>query len=365
MIYLKRLWVIFFSSLVIAGCQSAQNDSQDDREVSGQSERQNSESILKNLDVPWSIAKNNNVFYLSERTGQVVKWDHDTDKKVIQKLKLKKKLHLEGEGGFLGFQLAPDFEESRQAFAYHTYKDGNEVKNRIVILEENADQWEEVRAVLEDIPGAQFHNGGRLKIGPDGKLYATAGDSLNPDLAQDKKSLAGKILRLELDGSVPGDNPFPGSFVYSYGHRNPQGLAWDEKGSLFSTEHGQSAHDEINWIQPGKNYGWPVIEGDEQQEGMEAPLYHTGEETWAPSGIAYKQGILYVATLTGNEVKQFEVHTGEVHTYLEGRGRMRDVIIEDDRLYTVTNNRDGRGNPRKEDDQMLLMKLKPAIEEEQ
>jgi glucose/arabinose dehydrogenase len=358
-IFLKRLWVIIFSSLVIAGCQSFQNEDQEDKEVSGQSERQDTESILKEMDVPWSITKSDDVFYLSERTGQIVKWNQVSDEKVTQKVKLKKKLHLEGEGGFLGFELSPDFGESKLAFAYHTYKDEDKIKNRIVVLKENTDHWVEVKTVLEDIPGARIHNGGRLKIGPDGKLYATAGDAMGPELAQDKNSLAGKILRLELDGSVPDDNPFPNSYVYSYGHRNPQGLAWDEKNSLFSTEHGQSAHDEINWIQPGKNYGWPVIEGDEQQEGMETPLYQTGEETWAPSGIAYKEGILYVATLAGNAVKRFEVHTGEVQTYLEGWGRMRDVMMEDDNLYTVTNNRDGRGNPRKDDDQMLLKKLSP------
>jgi glucose/arabinose dehydrogenase len=353
-IYLRNTWFLILISVFIAGCQSDQNESMENEETAGQSETQESESVLKNLDVPWSIAKNDGNFYLSERTGQIVKWNRDTNEKTIQNLNLKKTLHLEGEGGFLGFELASDFKDSKQAYAYHTYKEGNTVKNRIVVLEEKNGQWNEIKIVLENIPGAKFHNGGRIKIGPDGKLYAAAGDSLVPELAQDKDSLAGKILRIEPDGAVPEDNPFPGSYVYSYGHRNPQGLAWDEKGTLFSTEHGQSAQDEINWIQPGKNYGWPVIQGDEEKEGMETPLFHTGDETWAPSGIAYKEGILYVATLSGKAVKLFDVDTGGVQTYLDGWGRTRDVMIEDDDLYAVTNNRDGRGNPANEDDQMLL-----------
>lgn len=357
MIFLRIACFLILISVFIAGCQSDQDGSIQNEEAAGQSQAQDTDSVLKNLDVPWSIAKSDENFYLSERTGQIVKWNRDSDELVIQKLNLKKTLHLEGEGGFLGLELASDFKESKQAYAYHTYKEENTVKNRIVILEEKNGQWTEIKVVLEDIPGAQFHNGGRIKIGPDSKLYAAAGDSLNPEFAQNKDSLAGKILRIEPDGSVPADNPFPGSYVYSYGHRNPQGLAWDERGTLFSTEHGQSAHDEINRIQPGKNYGWPVIEGDEQREGMETPLYHTGDETWAPSGIAYKEGMLYVATLSGKAVKTFEVHTGGVQTYLDGWGRMRDVMIEDDDLYAVTNNRDGRGNPVKEDDQMLLKKL--------
>ncbi|MEM5017156.1 PQQ-dependent sugar dehydrogenase [Metabacillus indicus] len=349
-----RKWFAVGALIFLAGCQSDQESPESEAVV--QQEGQGAESVLKEMDVPWSINEHSGTFYLSERKGKIVKWDSASGEKDVQDVSFEKKVHLEGEGGFLGLQLAPDFDQNRQAYAYHTYKDGGTIKNRIVVIEEKNGRWEEVRVLLEDIPGARFHNGGRLKIGPDDKLYATAGDALTPELAQDRESLAGKILRLELDGALPDDNPFPESYVYSYGHRNPQGLAWSDNGEMYSTEHGQSAHDEINRIMPGRNYGWPVIEGDEQQEGMETPFFHTGSETWAPSGIAYKDGRLYVAALSGNAVKRVNINSRKAANEMDGFGRMRDVLVTGSGIYAITNNRDGRGNPRPGDDQLLVKK---------
>jgi glucose/arabinose dehydrogenase len=225
-------------------------------------------------------------------------------------------------------------------------------------MEQTGNEWVEKEELISNIPGAKLHNGGRLKIGPDGKLYVTTGDALNPDIAQDRSSLGGKILRMNLDGSIPHDNPFPQSYVYSYGHRNPQGLAWDEQGTLYSSEHGQIAHDEINKIEPGQNYGWPVIQGDETAEGMMRPLFHSGNDTWAPSGMSYHQGKLYVATLAGSRIMAFDLQKMTQETIFNNGGRMRDTFIENNHLYFISNNRDGRGIPAKNDDRLYRMSLK-------
>ncbi len=148
-------------------------------------------------------------------------------------------------------------------------------------MEENV--WREESLLLDNIPSGTYHHGGRLKIGSDGKLYVTTGDASAPDIAQDLDSLGGKILRMNLDGSIPNDNPYPNSYVYSYGHRNPQGITWSSDGTLYSSEHGSRANDEVNLIEAGQNYGWPIIEGYEEQEGMVSPLFTSGDtNTWAP-----------------------------------------------------------------------------------
>lgn len=314
------------------------------------------EVITTDLHIPWNINKHVNTFYLSQREGNVIKVDGVTGSKINQNVEVTKEVLHAGEGGLLGFILAPDFEESLEAFAYHTYKQEGQIFNRIIVLKLVENTWKEARLLVDGIPGGQIHNGGRIKIGPDGKLYATTGDAGEPEKAQNIESLAGKILRIELDGNVPKDNPFANSNVYSYGHRNPQGIAWDDE-KLYSTEHGQSAHDEINLIEPGGNYGWPIIEGDQQAPNMVSPLFHTGDNTWAPSGMAIKDNKIYVANLRGANIKVFNLTDHTVDTLFENAGRMRDVLIESDTIFTLTNNLDGRGEPQKGDDKLLKISL--------
>jgi glucose/arabinose dehydrogenase len=312
------------------------------------------EVLADNLRIPWSINKAGEVSFVSEREGAIVRVGDGGQTR--QEVQLEKPVSGAAEAGLLGLVLARDFAESNQAFAYYTYEDGGQY-NRIVQLTLEDDVWVESKLLLDQIPSGNVHHGGRLAIGPDGKLYATAGDASRPELAQDLVSLAGKILRLNLDGSVPDDNPFADSYVFSYGHRNPQGMVWDEDGTMFASEHGPSARDEINVIEPGNNYGWPEITGDEEKQGMESPLFHSGENTWAPSGMAVLDGKLYVAALRGSAVLEFDVEKREVREVVSGLGRIRDVMIQDDELYFISNNTDGRGSPKEDDDKLYKIPL--------
>jgi glucose/arabinose dehydrogenase len=213
------------------------------------------------------------------------------------------------------------------------------------------------------VGGSSIHDGGRVKFGPDGKLYWTTGDAGSPQLAQSLSSLNGKILRLNADGSIPADNPFPDSYVYSYGHRNPQGLAWEPgSGRLYATEHGPSARDEVNYIEPGKNYGWPVITGDQAQNNMVTPLINSGSNTWAPSGAAFVTsgpwaGSLLFAGLRGESLFRLTINGLALERYYANEfGRLRDVVMgSDGAIYILTNNRDGRGSPRSGDDRILRL----------
>jgi glucose/arabinose dehydrogenase len=267
-----------------------------------------------------------------------------------------------GEGGLLGMALAPDFETSRFVYLYQTVRHPNgRVANRVVRAVFQGGLGEP-QVVIDEIPGAKYHDGGRIAFGPDGMLYITTGDASESSQAQDTASLAGKILRLNPDGSVPSDNPF-GNAVWSYGHRNPQGLAWDDQGRLWATEHGRSGistgYDELNLIVKGGNYGWPDLQGDAKREGMIPPVAHSGPKvTWAPAGIAFYDGALYFAGLRGAALyRAVPDESGKVDgvtPFLQKEyGRLRAVHTIGNYLYVTTSNRDGRGSARDWDDQLL------------
>jgi glucose/arabinose dehydrogenase len=283
-----------------------------------------------------------------------------------------------GEGGLLGLALSPEFASDRYVYVYYTDTGPSGLRNRVVRLRERNGTGAEPETILDGIPGASVHDGGRIRFGPDGKLYVTAGDAGQRANAQDLQSLAGKILRLNPDGSIPSDNPFPNSPVYSYGHRNPQGIDWHPRtGRMYETEHGPSgeasafAHDEVNWIQSGKNYGWPAVVGTSTDTRYVNPIYQTGDTTWAPSGCSFCYGnmfpawrnSLFVTTLRGVHLHRFEFDeiTGQVETheaFLQNMyGRLRDVIEGPDGfLYLFTSNRDGRGSPASDDDKLLRIR---------
>ncbi len=285
-------------------------------------------------------------------------------------------LRARGEGGLMGLALHPRFAESPFVYVMYTARTSDGTSNIIIRFKHQGEQGGE-RGVFDKIilsgpPGARYHNGGRIAFGPDGMLYVTTGEIFERDLAQDRASLGGKILRLTPEGAVPDDNPWPGSPVYSLGHRNPQGLAWHPRtGALYASEHGPSgevgfgAHDEVNLIRPGRNYGWPRAIGAVGKAGFEDPIAVWPEYTTPPSGMAFWDGALFVATLRseallrlalsaeGDRVISVERWFSEYSS--KGRfGRLRDAVAgPDGRLYVLTSNRGGRGDPRPGDDRIL------------
>ncbi|ENH95908.1 glucose dehydrogenase [Gracilibacillus halophilus YIM-C55.5] len=335
-----------------SGVKREVQDKENDDHLSSDSDP---EIVTDNLNVPWSIAKTQDTFYITERPGSIV--EITDGEQVRQTVELENEVATAAEAGLLGFVLDPNFSNSHLAYAYYTYEENESQYNRVITLRLQDNVWTEEEVLVDQLPSGAYHHGGRLKMGPDGKLYATTGDATDENIAQDKSSLGGKILRMNVDGTIPKDNPLSDSYVYSYGHRNPQGLTWiDEK--LYASEHGNAANDEINHIQPGNNYGWPIIEGDEEQEGMISPLFTSGNDvTWAPSGMDAYENNLYVAGLRGEAIFQFTPETGDEQKWLSGFGRIRDVFIENDQLYFITNNRDGRGSPDENDDVLYQLSL--------
>ncbi|MFU1767995.1 PQQ-dependent sugar dehydrogenase [Mammaliicoccus sciuri] len=369
---MKRLMISAISaSFILSACSNDSRDETEDKGKQTQNEMEHEQSqsddnqerketkgietVAQGLDTPWSIARSNDVFYLSERPGKIIKIDGN--KKTEQQVDLEKEVSTAAEAGLLGFVLAADFKDSQEAYAYYTYEDNGQF-NRIVKLKLENDTWKEEEVLIDKIPSGQYHHGGRLKIGPDDKLYATTGDASDEQNAQDKDTLGGKILRINLDGSKPKDNPISNSYVYSYGHRNPQGIVWTPDGQMYASEHGNQANDEINEIKEGHNYGWPVIEGNEENNNMETPIFTSGsDDTWAPSGIAFKDGIIYSAALRGEGIMKFDVEKDEMKKVATKYGRIRDVYIVNNELYFVSNNTDGRGNPSQNDDKMYKVSL--------
>ena len=315
--------------------------------------------VAENIQVPWEIAFLPDGSYLiTERPGTLLRIKDGESARIT----IADVVH-RGEGGLLGLALHPEFAANSLVYIYYTAQSGNNLINRVerhaFDLEENALQ--EKIVIIDNIPGASFHDGGRIAFGPDGYLYITTGDAGVPSNAQDKSSLAGKILRLKDDGTVPDDNPFA-SPVFSYGHRNPQGLDWDAAGQLWTTDHGPSGaetgHDEINLIIKGGNYGWPLVRGDETGTGLIGPVIHSGrDETWAPAGLAIAGDKLLFTGLRGEALYSAQIKNGALaglKTNFRGDfGRLRFVREHDGSLYLGTNNTDGRGSTRPGDDKII------------
>jgi len=336
------------------------------------------ETVAEDLEIPWAIAfAPDGRIFVTERIGQL----RVIDDGVLNPQPVKILDVGAGEGGLLGIALDPNFEENHYLYLYYTYNDFFSNFNKVVRYTESDNQLSEEKILLEKIPGASYHDGGRIKFGPDGKLYVTTGDAGITENAQDLNSLGGKILRINSDGTIPDDNPFPNSLVYSLGHRNPQGLDWDPiTGKLVSSEHGPRNHDEVNVIQAGKNYGWPKVIGDEVDPKYQSPLLHTGDETWAPSGASfYKSSNIpewenkfFIATLRGEHLRMLDLDLEENKVissealFLGEFGRLRDASVgPDGNLYILTSNRDGRGSPAPNDDRILrITPVAQTIEED-
>ncbi|MDP9865484.1 MULTISPECIES: PQQ-dependent sugar dehydrogenase [Streptosporangium] len=261
----------------------------------------------------------------------------------------------DGEGGLLGVAVSPTFEKDRLVFLYFT----SARDNRIVRYRYDR-SLTGATVILDGIPKGAIHNGGRLAFGPDGYLYATTGETGDRALAQALGSLAGKILRMTPDGRPAPGNPF-GNVIWSYGHRNVQGLAWDPSGRLYASEFGSDAFDEINLIRKGGNYGWPEVEGVGGGSRYVDPVVTWSTDEASPSGMAYADGSLWVGALRGARLWQVPLAAdgtaGTPVARFEGRyGRLRAVAAAPGGLLWIgTSNKDGRGTPRPGDDRLLVV----------
>ncbi|MFF5449827.1 PQQ-dependent sugar dehydrogenase [Streptomyces sp. NPDC012950] len=262
-----------------------------------------------------------------------------------------------GEGGLLGLAV-----RDGRVYAYLTASSDN----RIVRMRYGGgagDRLGPPEPVLTGIPKGFTHNGGRIAFGPDGMLYAGTGETGETGLAQDRESLGGKVLRMTPEGRPAPGNPFPDSVVYSYGHRNVQGLAWDADGRLWAAEFGQNTWDELNLVGAGKNYGWPEAEGKAGKRGFEDPVAQWKTSEASPSGIAYARGAIWMAGLRGERLWRVPLsgaeRSGEPEAFLEGgHGRLRTVLATGgDRLWLVTSETDTRGTPGPGDDRILRLRV--------
>lgn len=314
----------------------------------------NSDVIVDGLNNPWEIVFGpNGDIYFTERDGRIWKMSESGVAKVIQTFPKSGSV----EGGTLGLALHPDFEENNKIYVYQTNLELELYQNKVFSFEVDGYTLSNKQLILDGIPGAPWHDGGRIKFGPDQKLYISTGDAINPGWSQDLSSLAGKILRINSDGTIPNDNPFDSSPIFSYGHRNPQGLAWSTDGLFLSSEHGPSGelgygHDEINLILKGKNYGWPKIVGDSSEDSFVNPIIHSGESTWAPSGMVFFDsekisdftGKFLVGTLRGEHLMVMDIaNDGSIinsEKMFDGEfGRIRTAQMSPDgNLYLLTAN---------------------------
>lgn len=333
------------------------------------------ETWASGLEVPWAI-----VFLpdgralVSERPGRIRVLESDGTVRDTPYATLP--VAARGEGGLMGLALHPDFPATPHVYAMYTAEGP---VNRVVRLHHRGPVGNDEEIILDGIPAGRVHNGGGIAFGPDGMLYITTGDAQEPERSQDTTSLAGKILRVTPDGAVPDDNPMGGNPVWAWGLRNPQGLAWHpETGDLFATEHGPSgewgvqAHDEINIIRPGENYGWPVVVSDAGRADLTPPLASWPGQSVPPAGAAFLGGDLYFATLRSQALVRLNLErdgdawraAGIERLFASGGrsgtyGRLRAAVTgPDGALYVSTSNRDGRGNPHAEDDRIL--RLRPA-----
>jgi len=303
--------------------------------------------VVTGLAAPWSVVRlESGSTLISERDSATVR-ELQADG-ILRDVATIEGVAPGGEGGLLGLEV-----DGSTLFAYYTAADDNRVERFDLEGDAGSYRLGDGEVILDGLAKAGNHNGGRIKLGPDGDLYVTVGDAGDPGRAQDLGSNNGKILRITTDGDIPTDNPFPGSPVYSYGHRNPQGIAWDADGQLWAAEFGQDTWDEFNRIEPGGNYGWPVVEGIAGDPDYIDPVIQWTTDEASPSGFAYADGHFYLASLRGERL--WVITDGEAKATLVGTyGRLRDVVPgPDGTVWILTNNTDGRGDARAGDDRIL------------
>jgi len=321
------------------------------------------EIIAEGLQAPRSIdiSKDGRIF-VSEKRGSIRVVDNGT---LLTEPVGDIKAENIGDAGLLGLTLHPNFTQNHLFYVYYTYSNSTGLFNKVLMLTESNNRIIDSKTILDGIPGDEYRDGGRIKFGPDGKLYVSTGDASIPELSQDLDSLAGKILRTNEDGTIPQDNPFSNSPVYAYGFRNVQGLAWaPNSGALYSSDQGGAGNDELNLISPGKNYGWPHEEcNSSDDDNRYTPPVLCFNPSLEPSGIAFAfsnklgyQNHLIVATLKGSHLRDIDFDSGSQNTILVGYGRIIDLVeSEDGSIFVLTSNTDGRALPQQADDKILRL----------
>ncbi len=337
-------------------------------------------TLVSGIETPWEILWGpDNFIWFTERPGRVNRMNPSTGEN--QLIYTIPDVFEYGEAGLLGMALHPDFETISSVYLVYNYTAGANIRERLVQYTWNGNTLVDGVTLIDDIPGNSYHNGSRLLFGPDGKLYMTTGDAGNTSNAQNMNTVAGKLLRINPDGSIPGDNPNPDSYVWALGLRNSQGLVFTPNGYLYGSEHGPSSNDEINLLEKGRNYGWPDVEGfcDLPSEiifcnehNVREPL-HTWTPTLAPSGLEYYnhtaipewQGSLLMTTLKASKMLNLKLSSDglsitETNDWFTGVwGRLRDVCVAPDgRVFIGVSNRDGRGSPRPGDDRIVEIKAR-------
>ena len=354
-----KTWTIFaaiFSVVVLITCKKSSSKSDDNTQ---KDVTLTDKVLVSNLSYPWEILWGpDSKLWITERGGKISRVDPATG--AVTPLLTIGEVVSQGEGGLLGMVLHPDFGTTPEVFVAYNYLKSGTYTKKIVKFTYNGTTLINPKILLDDIPASSVHNGTRLAISPDKKLYITSGDASISSRAQDKSSFAGKIQRINLDGSIPADNPIAGSPLWSFGHRNPQGLVFVND-RLYSSEHGNTTDDEINIIQKGRNFGWPNVEGF-CSTGNEPAFCTTNNvvepifawsPTIAPSGIDYYnndaipqwKNSLLLAVLKDSELLQIKLNTAGdkvevVNTFYKNTyGRMRDVAISPDgKVYIITSN---------------------------
>ena len=340
-----------------ASASEAEADGTDSAQSSSSPGHDDPEVIASGLEAPWSVVFVGDTPLVSERdSGRLLEISSDGDAREVARLD---EVEATGEAGLHGLAVRDD-----ELYAFYAAGDENRIERFDLLGEAGSLSLGEPETVLDGLPTGSFHNGGRLAFGPDGMLYATLGDTGDRDSAQDRQALSGKILRMSPDGEVPEDNPFDDSLVFSMGHRNPQGIAWDEEGTMYASEFGQDTWDELNVIEAGGNYGWPEVEGIAGEGGageggsddFTDPVQQWPPSEASPSGMAVTDQSILIAGLRGQRLHEVPLDDLSTSTQLWAgeHGRLRDVAqAPDGSLVVATNNTDGRGEPGPDDDRLL------------
>ncbi|WP_346012024.1 PQQ-dependent sugar dehydrogenase [Streptomyces sp. SID3343] len=315
--------------------------------------------LARGLNTPWGLAPlpDKDALVSSRDTGAIVRIGPGTPTPTTVGT-VPGAVH-RGEGGLLGLALSPNYANDHFLYAYLTTAEDNRIVRMTYLPDQPLGQ---PQVLLSGIPAGSNHNGGRIAFGPDGMLYAGTGEAGEKPNAQDPGSLGGKILRVTPEGKPAPGNPFPNSPVWSLGHRNVQGLAWDSTGRLWASEFGQDTWDELNLIRSGANYGWPVVEGSGNDPRYVNPVAQWATDDASPSGIAILGDVVYLASLKGERLWQAPIDGSTVappKAFLQGKyGRLRTVVaVAPGEMWLVTNETDGRGSPREGDDRVLRVVL--------